>query len=338
LTGCGRTDPELDPRARALAAWEAGRAALDAGDFATARTRFHDARALHPVPLLGAWEARAAAAAGDNEGAVALLDAVLDRAPTFAEARYNRAAYLVRLGRIEHAAADLRQALDDGPLRSMMVLEDPDFASVLDHPAFAFLPQDALTVVVTPPPPTAFWGAEVPLHVKLLGIVSPPLSVTADRATGPLELLTVTEDTFATSLGTTGVDLGWTWRVAGAGPVELGPLSFRAGRYTATADVVRVDAQAPPGKTATTTALTLDLPSEWIARVPARTAVRLDGQLVAHALPSDRVTTEPELAPPARYELREAGTPTDVVLRWSIAGPATVRIRDAAGAEVYAGP
>lgn len=336
---CGKTDPELVATARSLAAWDRGREKLDAGDAAGALAAFREADEIRPSPLLLAWEARAAAATGDTEGAVATLDRVLAAEPRFAEARYNRAAYLARLGRADAAAEDLKVALEDGAARSLSVLEDPDFQGLLDHPSFSFLPQDALSLGVEPPPPTAFWGAEISLRLRLLGIVQPPVTIAATRATGPIELVTVIEDTVDTSQGL-GLDLVWTWRVVGAGDVEIGPLTVTAGRYVASADPVTVVASAPPGKELPPLdPIALLTPSQWLAQVPAASAKVLDGRLVVHAGASDRVTTNPALPPPVRYERRERGIPTDTALRWGAGAVATkIRIVDSRGTVVFEGP
>jgi hypothetical protein len=351
--GCSGADPDLRAQARSLEAWEEGRAALEAGDAASARDRFHAAHEAWPSPLLGAWEARALASTGqvgDLEAAVARLEQVLRAKPRFAEARYNRAAYMLRLeaiapapGRIEQAAAELQQALADGEdLAPRAVLQDPDFASVLRHPAFAFLPREALSLAVHPPPDTAFWGAEVPLRIRLLGIVDPhpPVAVSADRAVGPLELVTVVEDTVDTAEGQA-LEITWTWRVIGAGPAVIGPLTVRAGGDTATADVVTVQASAPPDRTAPARTLSLAIPSELISALEPRAPAIVDGALAVRGRPSDRVEVEPQASPgggpPVRYERREAGVPVDVVWRWPSATPARVRIRDGSGAEVFSG-
>ena len=85
-----------------------------------------------------AWHARALAADGQLEPAVELLERVLRVHARFAEARYNRAAYLARLGRLDEAGPELARALADGAARSRQAMVDPDFAPHLDHPAFAF--------------------------------------------------------------------------------------------------------------------------------------------------------------------------------------------------------
>ncbi|MEZ4235991.1 MAG: hypothetical protein R3F59_07465 [Myxococcota bacterium] len=265
-------------------------------------------------------------------------------APTFAEARYNRAAYRLRQAgpavddaTLAAAAEDLRLALSDGEhLAARAVLEDPDFAAVLDRPAFAFLPHRELSVSLEAPPATAFWGAEVDLRLRLQGEVSEPVTVDAARAEGPLELVSVVEDAVEID-GEPALALQWTWRVVGAGPVAIGPLTVHAGGQEATAEAIAVEASAPPDRTAPSRALTLALPSTLFAAVPMHRARAVDGALVVHGRPGDRVELEPPGEPAARYERREAGVATEIAWRWPSATPSKVTVRDGSGALVFSG-
>jgi hypothetical protein len=337
--GCHRPDPELEKTARSLAAWEEGRAKLEAGDPAGARERFRAASELRPSPLLSAWEARAAAAGGDLPAAVALLDQALNEVPGFTEGRYNRAAYLARMGRPEAAAEDLVVALGPGTIRPLSVLEDSDFAPYLDHPSFAFLPRSALSVAVEPPEPTAFWGAEISVRLRLLGIVRPPVRFVPERATGPLQLVGVVEDTVSTAEGRA-LELVWTWKVVGAGKVELGPIAVTAGAYGSTVDPITVDAQAPPDKAVPPLEpLTLPTPSELAAAVPERSVGRVDGAVVVRSSPTDRLVAEPPGLPVTKLELRELGQTREILYRWPAdRGPTKVRLTDATGTVVAEGP
>jgi hypothetical protein len=345
LLGCRGADPDLAAQARSLEAWEAGQAALRAGDPTTALERFGEAQQARPSPLVGAWEARAMASrggVGDLEMALARLDDVLRARPLFAEARYNRAAYLLRLdalapdeGRRVQAAAELQQALADGPhLPPRAVLDDRDFASVLADPAFAFLPGRTLSLTVEPPPETAFWGAEVPLRLHLSGRVGRPIAVSADPCEGPLELVSAIEETGDGD----GVVLTWTWRVVGPGRAVIGPFTVRAGELTSVADGITVVASAPPDRAGPSRPLSLAVPSELVAALELRVPRVVDGAVVVRVRPGDRVTVEPPAEPPARYETRAQGEPVDVVWRWPKATPSRVRIRDGSGAEVFSGP
>ena len=326
LVACSGNDPELKAMGKALHVWSQGEALLDQGDAAAARERFAAAREHRDDALLIAWEASAAAEAGDLEGAVALLDGAIARAPRFAEARYNRAAYLARLGRAEPAAADLRRAIDQGAATSLDALEDPDFAPWLDHEAFGFLPRTALTVTIDPPAPTAFLGGEVALRMRLVGIVRPPFEVRAEEASGPLELTIAVEDHVPTPEGAS-LDLSWTFRVAGAGAVRLGPFEVVAGKHSAQLDVVAVEAAAPPGRKAPPLPpLGLALPSQKVEGLDGPGARLVDGELRVRTGPGDRVQTTPPAPPASRYEHREGGAATWVVFVWPEA-PAVQTIR-----------
>jgi hypothetical protein len=326
LWACSRTDPELVTSARAVEAWEEGRKKLEAQDPKGALVHFQEAAELRPSPLLDAWQAQAMAAAGELEGAVALLDKALIARPKFAQARYNRAAYLVRLGRLPEAAQDLKLALEDGARKPLEVLEDPDFVPHLEHEAFAFLPSEQLVVTVEAPPPTAFWGAEVVLGLTVSGLLRPELTIESAAGEGPIELVSVTEEPLVTGEGAQ-VRLEYRWRVVGAGPIVLGPVVFGSGKSRVTAEAVRVAAEAPPDKLPPQVEpVAFPLPSRYATQVPLGTASKLDGVLVVHVGQGDRIVTEPSLGPAARCEVRQGEAATAVLHRYR-AGLQVSRVR-----------
>lgn len=348
LLACQRApapDPALVPLGRALAAWEEGERRLAAGDVAGAQDKLAEASAVSPSPLLTAWEAKAKADGGDVEGAIALLDRALTAAPDFSEARYNRAAYLARLDRPEEAAAELGRAIQGGASSPLAVLEDPDFARLLGHPAFEFLPREALSVAVVPPSGPVFWGAEVALRVELSGLVRDPVQLSPRQFDGPLQLLAVTEDVRTSGDGPARA-LTWTWKAVGAGPIVLGPTGVGAGKYRAQFAAIELAADAPPDvEVPTLEPLSLPTARALLEAVPERTAALVPGRgpeaahWVAHLRPGDRASTEPTLPPPARLELREDGTVTGIALRWPAAAvPTKVILRDADGVVVYPAP
>jgi hypothetical protein len=323
---CSGTDPELAATARAVTAWEAGCKKLEAKDHQGALALFEEAARLRPSPLIDAWQAQAMASAGDVQGAVTLLDKVLSARPKFAQARYNRAAYLARLGRLPEAAQDLKLALEDGARKPVEVLEDPDFAPHLAHEAFGFLPQEALVVTVEAPPPTAFWGAEVVLGLTVSGLLRPELTIESAAGEGPIELVSVTEEPMVTGEGAQ-VRLEYRWRVLGAGPIVLGPVVFGSGKSRVTAEPVRVAAEAPPDKVAPQIEpVSFPLPSRYASQVPLGTAAKVDGVLVVHVGQGDRIMTEPALGPAARIEVRQGDTATEVLHRYR-AGAQVHRVR-----------
>lgn len=340
-------DPELAPVGAALARWEEGKAALDRGDVPAARAKLAEASAARPSPLLSAWEAKAAADAGEVQLAVDQLGRLLEEAPDFAEARYNRAAYLARLGRGPEAAAELRQALQDGAALPIDVLEDADFGPWLQDPAFGFLPRQPVEVLVEAPKGPAFWGAEITLGIRLLGLVRDPVLLAADRFEGPLQLLSVYEDSVPNSQSKEeGRTYGWTWKVVGAGPVVLGPTRVVAGKYGNQIAPIELVAEAPAEmEVPPLDRLSLPTPRELVASVPMRTAALVTAKggepprWVAHVRPGDRVLTEPPLPAPARFELRQRGEVLDVALRWPAgAVPKKVTIQDSTGDVVFTGP
>jgi ABC-type branched-subunit amino acid transport system substrate-binding protein len=85
VAGCpSRFDPRAEPLTatsndpEARRAYREARERLDAGDFASARSRFHDFRAAHPedpmAPGAALWEARAALGTGDGAAAIAIVE------------------------------------------------------------------------------------------------------------------------------------------------------------------------------------------------------------------------------------------------------------------------
>ena len=148
LLACGAVDPDLRAKREAVDAFERAKAQLEAGDAVGARRAFAALPEVHPI--VAAWEARAAARSGDIEGAVTTLGTLLEEHPTLGVARYNRAAYLARLGRLDEAGRDLQVAIELGAADVRQAMADADFAPHLEHPALRFLVANALIVAVEP--------------------------------------------------------------------------------------------------------------------------------------------------------------------------------------------
>lgn len=328
--GCRVEDPELAARARALEAWRDGSARLEAGDVTGARDRLSSALAERPTdPLLLAWSARAAAADGDLPTALALLDEALAIDPAFAVARYNRAAYAARAGEPEVAARDLARALADGAARPREVLEDPDFAPWLGHEAFGFLPASPLQVALEAPSGTLWWGTEFAVRLRVSGAHDLPLAVTAEAVEGPIALLRVVEETSPSTAGPMR-DLVWTWRVAGAGAVRVGPLHIGSGARRATAGEVLLEAAAPAGADEAADApRDLATPRELAGAHEVPAAWWVGEELRVLVGPDDRVVVSPAPDPPVRYELREAGRTRWRLERFPAAGARAVRVERA---------
>lgn len=331
LGGCGWSapaDPALTTLGQAVTLAGQGEAALAAGDAATARARFDAARALRPEDaLLGAWAARAAAAQGDLDGALALLDTTLAQAPAFGEARLQRACYRARAGRLDDAAADLHVALDAGVLTPRQALRDPDLAAVANAPAFAFLPDAPFSAVLTAPDALAFWGTEVQIRVDVVGAGPEPVTIGSAGAGGPVTLVRVVEDDAVGADGDTIRTVAWTYRVDGAGSVAVGPVQVGQGRWSATTAATSFETAAPPDRPpAPTVALDRRTPSSVLGdRVPPAVWRAADVVWVA-APPGGRVQVEPGVVLPPVWPLRHGGEPVADLL--PLPGTVTsVRIR-----------
>ena len=245
LIACSGPEPELLAVKNAVDAWDDGVEALDAGEAEQAVSDFQRGLAARPDDvLLLAWRARAEAGAGHLEVAVDTLEQVLRARPDFVEARYNRAAYLARLGRLNEAGPELRLALEGGAGRPEDVLGDPDFVAHLGHPALQFLPRQALKVMVEGRDSDAFWASEVPIRLLVLGNGDAEVTLELDQVQGPAEVVKVVQDLVQTTDGPS-TEVVWTLRITGAGPVELGPWTVTSGGRRATYPALKFHAVAP---------------------------------------------------------------------------------------------
>ncbi len=307
LMGCSSADPELVAQRQALDAWEAGQHALEDGDHSIALARFDEALQHQPDdPLLIAWKARAIAADGRPEEAAELLRPVVDRVPRFVEARYNRAAYLARTGELDEAGIELARAIDGGAARSRQAMVDPDFAPHLDHPAFAFLPDEMLIVALDAPSDALFWGSEAALRLRVIGAEGAPATVEPAELSGPLELVEVTEDVVESTEGLVR-DLTWTFKVRGAGEVVLGPFEVESAGFTTTVRAARFPTNAPPGKSVPDglPALRLQTPTELVGSLEAP-GLRYDDGVVDVLVPNGaRAQVSPARGAPVTYTLLE---------------------------------
>lgn len=315
LVGCGREDPDLVAQRDAIAAWRAGTEALEAGRPDDARARFAEARSIRPRDgLLHAWEARAAAAQGRLDEAEALLREGLDLAPELYEARYQLAALLARTGRPAEAAPELQRALAGGVSSPREARADPDFATALEHPAFAFLPAAPVEAALDLPDGAVFWGSQASVGLVVDGTSSVALTLVAD---GPVELVSAVADITGTG-PLTHHALGWTLMAMGAGPVAVGPgeiVGAGAARVAVPAGGFEIVAPpdkpvAPPRKVplATPTSVAGDLETPGVAAGP--------GSLVVRYAPTHRVAVVPEPSRPERFDQRRDGRTEWSALRW----------------------
>ncbi len=317
LMGCDRADPELVEQRAALDAWRAGEDALQDAP-AQALQHFADSLEARPGdPVLLAWAARAAARSGDLDGARVLLDEALLVTPDFAHARYNRAAYAARQGDLTAAGADLEIALAQGAALPRDVLDDPDFAAHLGDPALSFLPVEPLQIVVEAPQTTVFWGSEFAVRFRVAGAYDLPLSVTAERSSGPVSLVRAVEDV---SMSTAGPmrDLTWTWRVLGEGTIDFGPFHTWSSARRTRVEGVQVVAASPPGRAhADPGFVDFATPGELAVGRQAPDAWAVDGELRVLYQPGQTVTLSPEPpTAPIRYELRNGSETVWTLDRW----------------------
>jgi hypothetical protein len=306
LLACGgppAPDPELTVAAEALRAWRAGEAALRAGRAEEARAAFASASALRPDPVLAAWEARAATAAGDEAGAIARYRAALEGDPSLAAARWSLALLLARSGDPASAARELRRALEDGAGAPVDVRLDPEWAPWLADPAFAFVPPTVVGVrTASALPESTYWGSELTVDLEVTGRFGPHVVLGA-AATGPVRLVSVAE-TVEDDRRTAAV----VWRVVGAGAIALGPFTVTTAGATVEAPALTTTASAPPGKE-----LSPPGPAWTVTSgdaLPAELA-RVDGIVWVPVGPTD-----PALTDPPRPQLRVTQRRGDEVRAW----------------------
>lgn len=316
LAACsGPPDPDLRAKREAVDAFERAKAQLEGGDASAARSTFAAIPAVHPI--VDAWEARAAAAAGDVEGALAILDAVVAEHPELAVARYNRSAYLARLGRHEQAGQELEIAIELGAASVRDAIADPDFASHLDHPAFSLIASSALIVAVESPPASTFLGSEVRLTLRVTGAGDGPIAVASAEARGPVSLVEHVESR-TDPLEGPGRTLTWAWRVDGPGTVRLDPLLVTAGPLSAETAGATVEAAAPPDRgDPTPRPIAFPVASGIGAGLGLGAARWVDGQLQVKVAGTDRLVRQPPGPPPRRYTYREGGVTVWVVQEYT---------------------
>lgn len=303
---CSTPDPDLRTKHDAVEAFEQAKALLNAGDAARARSAFAEIPGVHPI--IGAWEARAAAESGDLDAALTLLEAVVKDAPDMGIVRYNRAAYLARAGQPEAAGRELEVAIELGATTVREALSDADFAPHLDHEAFGFLAANALIVAVEPPPVSTFLGSEVRLTLRVSGMgKEEPVTVSSAAATGPVVLVSHTE-----SLDTKVADgrrtLTWTWRVEGPGTIVLDPITVTSGRWSSEVTGGRVEASAPPDRgDPTSRPIAFPVSSQVARGLEVGDARWVEGRLQVRAQGDERLVREPPGPPPQRFSFRQDG-------------------------------
>ncbi|NCG19524.1 MAG: hypothetical protein GWP91_11005 [Rhodobacterales bacterium] len=311
LMGCvGSPDPDLVQQQQAVALWEQGKIALEAGDAGLARQRFIEARTRRPEDaLLMAWEAQAMAAQGDLPLAILKLDDALRLEPQLVEARYNRAAWLARMGDHLEAAQTLAPLVREGEISAVQVRDDADFNQALQGPFFAFLPGKAVTMSVDTLASRAFWGSQVDYGLTFSGGGDGPLSL-ALPVSGPVLPVALVED-----LTVDGRRVTLTVKAQGQGGITFGPVDAKLAGQHLQGGAFSVDAIAPEDKMTPTSlpavvALAPSALSLWMPEIGARA---VNDDLWIRLSPADRVEFSGAESDRVRYELRRGGQPE---VRW----------------------
>jgi len=265
---------------------------------------------------LKVWWAKSLAASGHREAAVRVLSTVLEDKPGFLEARYNKAAYLSRMGKVDEAAPVLRRALDEGAATVYDVLEDPDFVDWLDDPAFSFLPRTSIEVQVEGPKGAVFLGGEFGLTYQVLGAGVDSLNVVFQHASGPVELISVDEDRLRTT-GPTVVDLSFRYRVIASGTANFGPATISSKGRSGVVESHKIIALGPPKQTKDRSDLkTTEMrsPKEILGRHKIPEVWQDKGRTFVSARPSDKVVYDGAMTGwPIQYVYKQSGQPHWVV-------------------------
>ena len=155
------------------------------------------------------------------------------------------------------------------------------------------------------PSSAVFLGTEVSIVLTVLGEES-GLELQPITLTGPLELVRVFDDLTETPEGTAHT-ITWTYRVSGAGQVQLGPIQVRSGRWESETSVVQFPTTAPPDHLSFDTKPEIPIPSDY-SWIPLPGVERSDGLLLVRSEPRDVVTLTPPLNG-VELEHRERGQP-----------------------------
>lgn len=328
LGGCGK-DEALAPYVRAVDAWEEGRDALAAGRPADAADAFARARkADDRSSALGLWEAKALADAGRLPEADAVLSALVRSEPNLGAAWYNRAAYRVRAGRMEEAAADLGEALRRKVRSPLEAAADPDFAPALGHPAFAaLLPSAPLQADAVAPEGSVFVGSDLNVEVRVAALPDADLALQhVGVDPGCVRLVRVVQDDHAEP-GATLRRVTLVFRAEGPCSSRLGPFRVAAGATGVEVAAVPVVVEAPPGTPPAKVPplpATLPLPGALAPKDASAAFVRV-GDGVAWMGRPDRLPTGNDRRPDVALEWRVDGQTRAAGGWWREAGPVTLK-------------
>lgn len=241
-------DPELQPLADALEAWDRARAALDAGDPGTALREVRRARTLDPrSPSLAGWEADVLRQQGDAAAALGVLDAALLVTPDHAELRLQRAWLRMSLSDVRGAAEDLAPLVRAGLVDPESLAADPIYAPLADDPETAWLvPPPRVGAETSTEAGAVLVGETWVLDVLIDVRAGAPLEVrrVGPPSGAPLRLERVVDDQLETDGRRERRRVTWTFRATGPATVALGPWTISAGRATTTVGPVPVEVTA----------------------------------------------------------------------------------------------
>lgn len=321
LLACTGADPQLDPLREALAAYDAGRASLEAGRPDDAITSLTTATELDPRSAeLWLWLGKAHADAGDHLSAIRSADKALGLAPDMLEARYDRACWRAQFGDLEGAAQDLSLAAQDARLDPFFVAMDPDLDPLRNDASYGHVvAKPVLPVRVEAPTEPAFLGSEVTVAVGVLHPVDQVAEFAMPVPAGPLSLRKVVEDHVVEG-PMQRTELRLTWVATGAGTASVGPWTISAGVFKGIGDTASFELLAPEGHEAQAGDASLRVPSALLVDEVTR-----DGDRVtAWGEPGDQLTWAATQV--VTLELRERGQPVQVGWTGTLAAGETVTL------------
>jgi hypothetical protein len=201
--------------------------------------------------------------------------------------------------RPEEAAADLAAAVSGDWTAARAARKDPEFAEVVDLPAFSFLPRETLLVAVEAPAGLVFWGTEASWRVRVVGADDHVVRFVGPTEPAPFDVRRVVESTTPSTEGPLR-DLLFTITPTGAGEATLAGLQATAGPWSAPLPPISVRTAAPPDKGSGRVAVDLRTPADVLSALDDGDARYGDGALVVAGAPEDRVRVTPDPGPPQR--------------------------------------
>ncbi len=241
------TDPALAPLRDAATAWDAGRAALVAGDNAAAIADFGRARALDPQSAaLPLWQGKAYAAAGRLDEAVAAASDSVVLDPRSGIAEYDRAAWVARGGHLDDAALALKAALDAHAATRWSAAKDPDFSPHRSDPAFiGVLPPSDVLAGATGPTEAVFLGSEVAVDIDVMSATGDVVTLVGPDVPACLKPVRLVEDDDDGEPGTADRVLHVWFSARSACDALLGPWEAHSGGAVVAIPAVHVTVYAP---------------------------------------------------------------------------------------------